>query len=220
MEHMDFRDKKAVIFDLDGTLLDTLTDLKNSLNEALERNGLPQRTTDEVRRFVGNGIATLVKRAVADGTENPKYAAVLRDIRQIYPRRCLDTTAPYGGIPEMLRQLHENGYLLAVVSNKPDAQVKSLCRDFFGKCITAAVGQREGVPLKPAPEPLLEAMRLLGTVQAETVYVGDSEVDVQTARNAGLPCISVLWGFRDHALLLENGAQIFAHTPAEMMKMF
>ena len=217
---MDFRDKKAVIFDLDGTLLDTLTDLKNSLNEALERNGLPQRTTDEVRRFVGNGIATLVKRAVENGTENPNYQDVLRDVRQIYPQHCLDTTAPYPGIPEMLRTLHEKGYRLAVVSNKPDAQVKSLCGDFFGDCITAAIGQREGVPLKPAPDPLIEAMRALGSGLSDSVYVGDSEVDVQTARNAALPCISVLWGFRDHSLLLANGAQVFAHTPAEMMQMF
>ena len=217
---MLFTDKKAVIFDLDGTLLDTLTDLKNSLNEALSLHGLPQRTTDEVRRFVGNGIATLVQRAVPDGRENPKYDAVLQDIRKIYARRSLDTTAPYAGIPEMLNTLREKGYLLAVVSNKPDAQVKSLCRNFFGDCITAAVGQQEGVLLKPAPDPLYAAMRILGSTKEETVYAGDSDVDIQTARNAGLPCISVLWGFRDQALLEACGAQVFAHAPAEMAQMF
>ena len=123
---MDFKEKKGIIFDLDGTLLNTLTDLKNSLNDALEKNGLPQRTTEEVRRFVGNGIATLVQRAIPDGRDNPKFEAVLRDIRQIYAKRCRDTTAPYDGIPELLQKLQEKGYRLAVVSNKPDAQVKKL----------------------------------------------------------------------------------------------
>ncbi|MBP0967785.1 MAG: HAD family hydrolase [Oscillospiraceae bacterium] len=217
---MVFQDIKGIIFDLDGTLLNTLTDLANSLNEALTKNGLPQRTTDEVRRFVGNGIATLVQRAVPDGRDNLKYADVLRDIRQIYAKRCRDTTAPYEGIPEMLHTLHENGYLLAVVSNKPDAQVKKLCRDFFGDIITAAVGQQEGVPLKPAADPLLAAMCMLGTDRDSTVYVGDSDVDVLTAANAGIPCISVLWGFRDYDVLAEAGARYFAHTPAEMMLMF
>ncbi len=217
---MLFMDKKAVIFDLDGTLLNTLTDLKNSLNEALRLHGLPQRTTDEVRRFVGNGIATLVQRAVPDGRENPQYDAVLQDIRAIYAKHSLDTTAPYDGIPDMLQALHQKGYLLAVVSNKPDAQVKSLCKTFFGDCIAAAVGQQEGVPLKPAPDPLYAAMRLLGTSKEQSVYVGDSDVDILTARNAGLPCISVLWGFRDQALLETNGAQYFAHAPAEMAQMF
>ena len=217
---MDFKDKTGIIFDLDGTLLDTLTDLKNSLNDALARNGLPQRTTDEVRRFVGNGIATLVRRAVPDGTEDRKYDAVLRDIRQIYAVRCRDTTAPYAGIAELLHDLKQKGYRLAVVSNKPDAQVKKLCADYFGDCFSAAIGQREGVPLKPAADPLLAAMDTLGTDRDSTVYVGDSDVDILTAQNAGIPCISVLWGFRDEDFLIANGAQYFAHTPAEMVQMF
>ena len=217
---MDFKEKKGIIFDLDGTLLNTLTDLKNSLNDALEKNGLLQRTTEEVRRFVGNGIATLVQRAIPDGRENPKFEAVLRDIRQIYAKRCRDTTAPYDGIPELLQTLQEKGYRLAVVSNKPDAQVKKLCGDFFGGCISAALGQQEGVPLKPAADPLIAAMRMLGTDRNDTVYVGDSDVDVLTAQNAGIPCISVLWGFRDYDFLLANGARYFTHTPAEMVQMF
>lgn len=217
---MDFKEKKGIIFDLDGTLLNTLTDLKNSLNDTLEKNGLPQRTTEEVRRFVGNGIATLVQRAIPDGRENPKFEAVLRDIRQIYAKRCRDTTAPYDGIPELLQTLQEKGYRLAVVSNKPDAQVKKLCGDFFGGCIFAAIGQQEGVPLKPAADTLIAAMRMLGTDRNDTVYVGDSDVDVLTAQNAGIPCISVLWGFRDYDFLLANGARYFTHTPAEMVQMF
>lgn len=211
---------RGIIFDLDGTLLDTLTDLKNSLNAALRLHGLPERTTEEVRRFVGNGIAVLVERAVENGRSNPEYEAVLTDIRRIYAEKSRETTAPYAGIPELLEALSAKGYLLAVVSNKPDAQVKSLCKAFFGGCIHTAIGQKEGVPLKPAPDPVYAAAEALGLPLSACVYVGDSEVDVQTARNAAVPCISVLWGFRDKDILLANGASTFAHTPAEMMQMF
>lgn len=217
---MDTNNIKAIIFDLDGTLLDTLTDLKNSLNEALRNHGLPERTTDEVRRFVGNGIAKLVERAIPSGTQHPSYDAILTDIRRIYAQRCRENTAPYTGITEMLNDLSRKGYALAVVSNKPDAQVKALCKSFFGDCIQTAIGQQEGVRMKPAPDSLFAAMQQLDADTDNTVYVGDSEVDVQTAQNAGVPCISVLWGFRDKELLLTNGARNFAHSPAEMMQMF
>ena len=217
---MDTNNIKAIIFDLDGTLLDTLTDLKNSLNEALRNHDLPERTTDEVRRFVGNGIAKLVERAIPSGTQHPFYDAVLTDIRRIYAQRCRENTAPYTGITEMLNELSRKGYALAVVSNKPDAQVKALCKSFFGDCIQTAIGQQEGVRMKPAPDSLFAAMQQLDADTDNTVYVGDSEVDVQTAQNAGVPCISVLWGFRDKELLLTNGARNFAHSPAEMMQMF
>ena len=217
---MDTKQFRGIIFDLDGTLLDTLTDLKNSLNAALHLHGQPERTTEEVRRFVGNGIAKLVERAVENGRTHPEYDAVLQDIRRIYAEKNRETTAPYNGIPELLEYLSAKGYLLAVVSNKPDAQVKSLCKAFFGTYIHTAIGQKEGVPLKPAPYPVYAAAESLGLPLSQCVYVGDSEVDVQTARNAGLPCISVLWGFRDKEVLLSNGAGAFAHTPAEMMQMF
>lgn len=217
---METNNIKAIIFDLDGTLLDTLTDLKNSLNEALRNHGLPERTTDEVRRFVGNGIAKLVERAIPSGMQHPSYDAVLTDIRRIYAQRCRENTAPYAGITEMLNELSRKGYALAVVSNKPDAQVKALCKSFFGDCIHTAIGQQEGVRMKPAPDSLFAAMQQLDADTDNTVYVGDSEVDVQTAQNAGVPCISVLWGFRDKELLLTNGARNFAHSPAEMMQMF
>ena len=216
---MNFRDKKAVIFDLDGTLLDTLKDLKNSLNAALRKNGLPERSTDEVRQFVGNGLGKLVERAIADGTLNPLYHDVLRDLRLIYAEKSNETTNPYAGIPMLLQTLSERGYLLAVVSNKPDAQVKSLCQMYFPD-IPAAVGQRDGFRLKPAPDTVLETIRLLGCNPCEAVYAGDSEVDIQTARNAGIPCISVLWGFRAKEQLLESGAEYFAESPAEMLHFF
>ena len=216
---MQFTGVKAVIFDLDGTLLDTLTDLKNSINAALVLHGLPERTTEEVRRFVGNGLAKLAERAVGS-REHPEYDGVLADTRRIYAQKCRETTKPYDGITELLTSLHTQGIRLAVVSNKPDAQVKKLCADFFPGLIHTAIGQREGVLLKPAPDPLLEAMKELGCTPAECIYAGDSDVDILTARNAGIPCISVLWGFRDRDLLEQAGGTYFAASPAEMMHCF
>lgn len=217
---MDFSAKKAIIFDLDGTLLDTLTDLRNSVNEALTLQGLPTRTTEEIRQFVGNGIATLAARAVPNGIGNPHYKAVLADTRRLYAEKSREHTKPYDGIPELLSLLHDNGYALAVVSNKPDAQVKALCTAFFGGQIQATVGNREGFALKPAPDSVFAVMRELGCTAEEAVYVGDSDVDVLTAKNAEIPCISVLWGFRDRAALEQAGGSVFAHTPAEMGQFF
>ncbi len=211
---------KGIIFDLDGTLLDTLTDLANAVNAALEMHGFPQRTLKEVRSFVGNGIAKLAERAIPDGRNNPMYEAVLADTRAEYARRCRDNTAPYAGITDALGTLHDAGYVMAVVSNKPDAQVKKLCKDFFPGLFTAAIGAREGVPLKPDPAPLMTAMQEIGCAPAECVYIGDSDVDILTARNAKIPCISVLWGFRDIEILTEAGGDCFAQSPAEMCALF
>ena len=217
---MQFSDIKAVVFDLDGTLLDTLDDLMNGLNAALSENGMPERSRTDVRRFVGNGLAKLVERAIPDGRENPLYEKTLADTRRFYAQKCRENTKPYDGIAELLAALQQKGLRLAVVSNKPDAQVKKLCGEFFPGQISAAIGQREGVPLKPAADPVLEALRLLDTSPADAVYVGDSDVDILTAKNAGLPCISVLWGFRDRPLLESAGGKIFAASPAEMIRFF
>ena len=216
---MDFTNKKAIIFDLDGTLLDTLIDLRDSVNAALSQNGFPERTTAEVRQFVGNGLGKLVERAIPDGKANPLCEQVLADTRKIYAQKSNDSTKPYDGIPALLHSLLAKGYQLAVVSNKPDAQVKSLCKIYFPE-IPVAVGQREGFRLKPAPDSVLETIRLLACSSEDVVYVGDSEVDVQTARNAGIPCISVLWGFRSKQQLIDAGADCFAETPAEMLHLF
>lgn len=216
---MDFTNKKAIIFDLDGTLLDTLIDLRDSVNAALSQNGFPERTTAEVRQFVGNGLGKLVERAIPDGKANPLCEQVLADTRKIYAQKSNDSTKPYDGIPALLHALLDKGYQLAVVSNKPDAQVKSLCKIYFPE-IPVAVGQREGFRLKPAPDSVQETIRLLACVPEDVVYVGDSEVDIQTARNAGIPCISVLWGFRSKQQLIEAGADCFAETPAEMLHLF
>ena len=217
---MQFSDIKAVVFDLDGTLLNTLDDLMNALNAALSENGMPERSRTDVRRFVGNGLAKLVERAIPDGCKNPLYEQTLADTRRFYALKCRENTKPYDGIPELLAALQQKGLRLAVVSNKPDAQVKTLCGEFFPGLIAAAIGQREGVPLKPAADPVLEALRLLDTSPADAVYVGDSDVDILTAQNAGIPCISVLWGFRDRPLLESAGGKIFAASPAEMIHFF
>ncbi|MBR4201849.1 MAG: HAD family hydrolase [Oscillospiraceae bacterium] len=217
---MIFADKKAVIFDLDGTLLDTLDDLKNSLNAALTDIGFPERTRSEVRRFVGNGLAKLAERAVPDGTAPEQCAKVLALTRRYYAEKCRECTKPYEGIGKLLTDLHGKGLLLGVLSNKPDAQVKTLCRDFFGDLIRLPAGQREGIPLKPAPDALLSAITALGCTPEETVYAGDSDVDILTAKNAGIPCISVLWGFRDRDFLLKSGAKILVSSPEEMAQLF
>ena len=216
---MDFEKIRAVIFDLDGTLLDTLNDLKNGVNAALRKNGLPERTADEIRMFVGNGLGMLVARAIPQGSSNPLYPQILADTRKFYAEKSNETTRPYEGIPALLGALERHGIRLAVVSNKPDEQVKSLCRIYF-PTISVAVGQREGFRLKPEPDSVLESIRLLGCKPEEVVYAGDSEVDIQTARNAGIPCISVLWGFRSREQLLQAGAECLAETPAEMLNFF
>ena len=217
---MQFQNIRAVIFDLDGTLLDSLTDLMNAVNHALTVYGFPVRTREEVRNFVGNGLAKLVSRALPNGSSTPLYSDVLAETKRHYAEHCRDNTAPYAGIPEMLRELHQKGFLLGVVSNKPDAQVKTLCQSDFGDLISFAAGASDGVRMKPAPDTLLACMEALHCKPAETVYVGDSDVDIQTAANAGVPCISVLWGFRDRAFLTASGAGIFAQSPCEICRFF
>lgn len=203
------------IFDLDGTLLDTIQDLATSVNYALSQCRMPERTLDEVRRFVGNGVRLLMIRAVPDGEDNPRFQEAFDIFRSHYLEHSLDTTAPYPGIMEMLQRLKVNGKRLAVVSNKFDTATKELIRHFFGNLIEVAIGENEaaGVRKKPAPDTVNEALRQLGVGKEDAVYVGDSDVDLQTARNSGLPCISVLWGFRDREFLLENGATTFVQSP-------
>lgn len=203
------------IFDLDGTLLDTIQDLATSVNYALRQCYMPERTLDEVRRFVGNGVRLLMIRAVPDGEDNPRFQEAFDIFRSHYLEHSLDTTAPYPGIMEMLQRLKANGKRMAVVSNKFDTATKELIRHFFGNLIEVAIGENEaaGVRKKPAPDTVNEALRQLGVGKEDAVYVGDSDVDIQTARNSGLPCISVLWGFRDREFLLENGATTFVQSP-------
>ena len=207
------------IFDLDGTLLDTLGDLAASVNYALRTYGMPERSLDEVRRFVGNGVRLLMERAVPDGADNPQFDMVFAAFRQHYMEHSLDTTRPYDGIPEMLLSLKARGCRLAVVSNKMMAATQELIRHFFPDTIEVAIGEHEaeGIRKKPAPDTVFAALRQLGVGEEGAVYVGDSDVDIETAHNAGLPCISVLWGFRDREFLLQHGATTFAAAPDNLL---
>lgn len=208
--------RKYLLFDLDGTLLDTITDLSNAVNHAMMLHGFPTHSEDAIARMVGNGIRLLVARATPGGEDNPDFEAVFADFKSYYAVHNSDNTAPYDGISEMLAALSKVGYTIAVVSNKIDSAVKLLCRETFPDRIDYALGDTEGIPRKPAPDMVYAALRALGADRSEAYFIGDSEVDVATAENAGLPCLSVLWGFRSKEELLAVGADTFFDTPAAL----
>lgn len=210
---------ETYIFDLDGTLLDTLDDLAAAVNYALRVFGMPEHSRDAIRGFVGNGVRLLMVRATPDGEQNPRFEEVFDTFRKYYLVHSLDTTLPYDGIPETLSALRQRGCRLAVVSNKFDKATKELCQHFFADTIEVAVGEHEaeGIRKKPAPDTVNEALAQLGVSREDAVYVGDSDVDLETARNAGLPCISVLWGFRDRDFLVAHGATTTIHSPKELL---
>ena len=207
------------IFDLDGTLLDTLSDLAASCNYALRTHGMPEHSIDDVRRFVGNGVRKLMERAIPDGEANPDFEATFATFREYYMHHSLDTTKPYPEIIDTLAELKARGCRLAVVSNKMMAATVELCKHFFPDTIEVAIGENEaeGIKKKPAPDTVLAALKQLGVSGEDAVYVGDSDVDLATARNSGLPCISVLWGFRDRDFLLDHGATTFITSPKELL---
>lgn len=208
----------SYIFDLDGTLLSTLDDLAASCNYALRSNNMPERTTEEVRQFVGNGVKKLMERAIPDGLSNPLFEKTYADFRQHYMQHNLDTTRPYDGVMQLLDELHRRGKRVAVVSNKFYAATQELCRHFFGEeLVPVAIGEREDIRKKPAPDTVIEALRQLGASADGAVYIGDSDVDIATAHNSGMPCISVLWGFRSKEFLLEHGATIFVEHPMDIL---
>ena len=200
-----------VIWDLDGTLLDTLQDLADAVNYALATYGMPCRTINEVRSFVGNGVRNLVIRAVPEGEQNPLFDHVFTLFRKYYLAHCQDNTRPYDGINEMLCKLKKHGIHMAIVSNKLQDGVTELHKRWFTETIDTAIGEHEGVSRKPAPDMINIAMKA-----EETVYIGDSDTDILTAQNAGVKCISVLWGFRDKDFLLEHGATDFAASPKDL----
>ena len=210
---------KVYIFDLDGTLLDTLGDLAAAVNYALRTHGMPEHSIDDVRRFVGNGVRKLMERAIPDGAANPQFDETFATFRHYYMAHSLDTTRPYEGIPETLAALKERGCRLAVVSNKMMAATQELCQHFFPDTVEVAIGENEaeGIRKKPAPDTVFAALRQLGVGEEGAVYVGDSDVDLETARQSGLPCISVLWGFRDRDFLIKHGAKTFISAPQELL---
>ena len=210
--------KKAVIFDLDGTLLNTLDDLADSTNYALSKFGYPTRTIEGVRQFVGNGVAKLIERAIPEGKNNPNFEKCLAIFKENYAQNMYNKTAPYNGIIEMLSNLKSKGIKIAVVSNKFDLAVKELCKKYFEGFIDFAAGENEaqGIKKKPAPDTVLSVLNEFNFAPEDAVYVGDSDVDIMTAKNSKMPCISVTWGFRDKKFLLENGATILINAPSEI----
>ncbi len=203
----------GIIFDLDGTLLNSLTDLQISANYMLAQYGLPPRSLEEIRSFVGTGARNLVKKSLPGLPIDPPVDEALEVYREHYASHSCDNTAPYEGVAEALSEIAAR-YPVAIVSNKPDGAVKDLCKKYFPGI--SAWGEMESVPRKPAPDMLYMAMRELGVAQC--IYVGDSETDVETAANTGIPCLSVLWGFRDKDCLLAAGAKYFCDTPALMLQ--
>lgn len=210
---------RTVIFDLDGTLLDTLDDLTDSVNAALSKHGLPLRSKDEVRRFVGNGVLRLMERAVPDGHGHPDFERIYQDFRKDYGRHCNEKTKPYPGILKLLERLKRKGYGLAIVSNKADFAVNTLREIYFDGLIDVAIGERETIRKKPAPDTVLAALERLGADAGTAVYVGDSEVDLETAANVPMDEIAVTWGFRDATLLKERGADRLASDAEELERM-
>lgn len=209
---------ETVIFDLDGTLLDTLEDLADAVNYALRTMEMPERTIKEVQSFVGNGVKRLMELSVPDGFANPKFAEAFEKFKAYYGVHCNDKTRVYDGVLPLLKELKAEGYALAIVSNKLDGAVKELAEIYFEGVVPVAIGEKEGVLRKPAPDTVYKALEELHMPAESAVYVGDSDVDLMTAKNAGLPCISVLWGFRSETFLREHGAERFARTPQEVKR--
>ncbi len=202
--------KTAILFDLDGTLLNTLEDLRDAVNHTLKSYGFPQRSLEEIRCFVGNGVETLIRKALPQEGQH-LLEKVLLDYKTYYSTHNRIKTRPYDGVLEVLEALKEK-YPVAIVSNKQDSAVKPMCREYFGDCY--ALGEAAGIPRKPAPDMVFKAMAELGAERC--VYIGDSEVDVATAQNAGCLCISVLWGFRSRRELTAAGAKHLCQSPREL----
>ena len=210
---------KMIIFDLDGTILDTLEDLFLSTNYALRKSGFPERTIEEVRQFVGNGIRKLIERAVPEQTPETMINQVHQDFTEYYAQHCADNTKPYPGIPETIRKIRNAGIQTAVVSNKADYAVQTLCADYFPGLFDAVAGEREGIRRKPAPDAVLAVLNALQIPAEQALYIGDSDVDIATAENSGMPCISVEWGFRDREFLIQHGAQNLISAPEELLNL-
>lgn len=209
----------TVIFDLDGTLLNTLDDLTDSVNFALGEMGYPPHTADEVRMMVGNSVIYLIEQALPKGTDKVTFDRCLATFEAHYKTNMRNKTAPYDGVMQMLDKLSTAGYKLAVVSNKPDVFTKELVSELFGQYISIAIGRSEDMPRKPAPDTVWHALDLLQSRRENAVYVGDSEVDVLTAKNSGMPCVGCLWGFRDRETLESAGAEYIISSPDELVNL-
>lgn len=210
--------KHAVIFDLDGTLLNTLGDLRAATNHALEVRGLPPHSMEEIRQFIGNGIRLLICRAMPKGTPEAEIDAALDDFKAYYAAHIHDRTVPYDGIPQLLTALRKRGIKVAVLSNKIDSASQQLIEYFFPGKTDVVFGEHVGVPRKPDPTSCRMVMQQLGVQPEQVLYVGDSGTDMQTAKNAGLYAVGVTWGFRSKEVLLEYGADILVHRPEQILQ--
>lgn len=210
----------TIIWDMDGTLLDTLDDLSDSVNEALLKFSQPQRTREEVRSFVGNGILRLLELSVPDGKNNPLFEDIFEYFKLCYEKNQSNKTKPYVGLDMLLPRLHAGGYKMAIVSNKVDPAVKDLANLHFPGLMEAAIGEQEGMKRKPAADMVNEALRLLGSSKQEAIYIGDTEVDIETAKNSGLDFLCVSWGFRNRKQLEDAGAKIVFHKAEELLEFF
>lgn len=210
--------KKVVIFDLDGTLLNTLNDLTDSTNYVLKKYNYPQKTLNEVRNLVGNGVSKLIERAIPDGKENSYFVNCLKDFKDHYSKNMYDNTCPYDGIISALQELRQKGLKIAVASNKFDTAVKELCRKYFTNLIDFSIGEDEknGIYKKPDPAMVSSIIKKYSVCKEEVLYVGDSEVDIQTAQNSGVDCLSVSWGFKSREFLENHGAKIIIDSPVQI----
>lgn len=208
---------KIAIFDMDGTILDTLEDLKDSTNYALQQHGMPERTIEEVRQFVGNGIRRLLEQAVVEGSPEEIIDEVLHTFQAYYGEHCADKTSAYEGIIPLLKELRGKGILTAVVSNKVDFAVQTLCQDYFPELFDYAVGEKEGIRRKPYPDSVEEILNRYQMKKEDAVFIGDSEVDFATGQNAGIDVIMVAWGFRTEERLKQIGADCIIHRPEELL---
>lgn len=209
---------KAVIFDLDGTLLDTLGDLTDSVNEMLGEFSCPERSLEEIRLFVGNGMKNLVERSVPEDFDKSKLTFAYEFFRQSYKKNMRNKTCPYDGILMCLEELQKLGIKTAVTSNKNDDAVKGLCEEYFGNLVTLAVGAREGVPSKPDPTMVNNVIKELNVKKADCIFIGDSDTDILTAKNTGLESIGVLWGFRDREVMEKAKADFVISQPEDILK--
>lgn len=208
---------KAILLDLDGTILDTLEDLTDSVNHALSSLGFPTHTVSEIRAIVGNGVKNLISRSLPETATEAEFEACLAAFKAHYEVNKTNKTAPYDGVIPILAELKAAGYKLAIVSNKHDDAVQGLYKLFFSEYTDFALGNTDALPKKPEPDMVYHALKKLGADPSEGIYVGDSEVDIKTAKNSGLPCISVTWGFRGEDVLINAGADIIIHTPDELI---
>ncbi len=209
----------TIIWDMDGTLLDTLDDLTDSVNAAMAEFHLPIRTRNEIRSFIGNGINRLLELSIPGGKQNPNFEEILSFFKICYAKNSSNKTKPYIGLDKALPELKSRGYRMAIVSNKIDSAVKELSELFFKGTMDAAIGNSENLRRKPSPDEVFEAMHILGAEKESSVYIGDTEVDIETAKNAGIDCICVSWGYRDRQELLAHGARAIVDTPEELVEL-